>query len=85
MTDAVLRRPGCGAPSPADAVRCEYCGSALATVTCASCYGAMFAGSRFCARWGAEVARTAIEDGAPLPCPRCDEISRSFTIDCPAP
>lgn len=31
----------------------------------------MFAGSRFCARCGAEATRAAVEDAAPLNCPRC--------------
>lgn len=31
----------------------------------------MFAGSRFCARCGAEATRAVVEDAAPLDCPRC--------------
>jgi Zn-finger nucleic acid-binding protein len=33
----------------------------------------MFIGSRFCARCGAEAARTRVEDGESLECPRCAE------------
>jgi Zn-finger nucleic acid-binding protein len=33
----------------------------------------MFAGSRFCARCGAEATRDVLEDETPLPCPRCKE------------
>jgi Zn-finger nucleic acid-binding protein len=73
MPEQTLRCPGCGAPANADAAACSYCGSALATVTCASCYGAMFAGSRFCAHCGAEAVREEVEERAPLRCPRCKE------------
>jgi Zn-finger nucleic acid-binding protein len=33
----------------------------------------MFAGSRFCARCGAEATRESVEDATPLNCPRCAE------------
>lgn len=33
----------------------------------------MFAGSRFCARCGAEAAREAVENATPMSCPRCAE------------
>ena len=71
MTASTLRCPGCGAPTASDAARCEYCFSALATVTCAACFAPMFKGSRFCAHCGAEASRELVEDSEPLPCPRC--------------
>jgi Zn-finger nucleic acid-binding protein len=80
MSEPALRCPGCGAPAAADAASCDYCGSALATVTCASCFASMFAGSRFCARCGAEATRELIEDGAPLPCPRCREPMQALRL-----
>ncbi|HUQ45377.1 MAG TPA: zf-TFIIB domain-containing protein [Gemmatimonadaceae bacterium] len=80
MSEPALRCPGCGAPATADAASCDYCGSALATVTCASCFAAMFAGSRFCARCGAEVRREAIDEDTPLECPRCRETMQALRL-----
>jgi Zn-finger nucleic acid-binding protein len=80
MSEPALRCPGCGAPAAADAASCDYCGSALATVTCASCFASMFAGSRFCARCGAEATRELIEESAPLPCPRCREPMQALLL-----
>lgn len=73
MSDSALRCPGCGAPATKDAACCDYCGSALATMTCASCFGAMFVGSRFCNHCGAENQRELVEDDVELHCPRCQQ------------
>lgn len=80
MPEPTLRCPGCGAPANAADASCTYCGSALATVTCTSCYGAMFVGSRFCARCGAEAVREVLEERAPLQCPRCREEMRALML-----
>ena len=80
MPEPTLRCPGCGAPANAADASCAYCGSALATVTCASCYGAMFVGSRFCAHCGAEAVREVLEDRTPLKCPRCKEEMQSLLL-----
>lgn len=71
MPEPALRCPGCGAPATEDAAACDYCGSALATVTCPSCFTSMFAGSRFCAHCGVEAMRELLEESTPLKCPRC--------------
>ena len=80
MSEPALRCPGCGAPATADAACCGYCGSALATVTCAACFAAMFAGSRFCARCGAEAQRELLEENTPFSCPRCREKMQALTL-----
>jgi Zn-finger nucleic acid-binding protein len=80
MSEPALRCPGCGAPAAADAASCDYCGSALATVTCAACFASMFAGSRFCARCGAEATRELLDDATPLPCPRCREPMQALRL-----
>ena len=80
MTASTLRCPGCGAPAAADAARCDYCNSALATVTCAACFAPMFKGSRFCAKCGAEAARELVDDGKPLHCPRCRETMQGMQL-----
>ena len=73
MTESILRCPGCGAPAQADAQKCSYCDSPLATVTCPSCFAPMFKGSRFCPKCGAEAVRTVVADETPRSCPRCRE------------
>jgi Zn-finger nucleic acid-binding protein len=75
-----LRCPGCGAPADTDAARCDYCGSALATVTCASCFAPMFAGSRFCPSCGVEATREYVDDGRSLKCPRCREDMQALRL-----
>ena len=45
MTESALRWPGCGAPATDGSAACDYCGAALATATCLSCFGAMFVGT----------------------------------------
>jgi Zn-finger nucleic acid-binding protein len=40
----------------------------------------MFAGSRFCARCGAEATREMLEDDTPMPCPRCAEPLRALKL-----
>lgn len=72
MPAATLRCPACGAAASSDADRCAYCRSRLATVSCPSCFGMLFRGSRHCPHCGAAAAREAEEDaGPPRPCPRC--------------
>lgn len=40
----------------------------------------MFAGSRFCARCGAEAIREVLADEAPLACPRCRETMQALRL-----
>ncbi len=40
----------------------------------------MFAGSRFCARCGAEATRESVEDATPLSCPRCGESLQALRL-----
>lgn len=68
-----LNCPSCGAPASAEATRCEYCGSALRTVTCPSCFASLFAGSQFCPHCGAKAAPVDQDSAAPLPCPSCGQ------------
>jgi Zn-finger nucleic acid-binding protein len=41
----------------------------------------MFAGSRFCARCGAEATRELLEEATPLPCPRCREPMQALRLE----
>ena len=66
-----LQCPGCGASVSAEATRCDYCGTALATVACPSCFGMMFAGSKFCSHCGAKGERSDVAGGDTRLCPRC--------------
>lgn len=40
----------------------------------------MFAGSRFCARCGAEATRDVLDEATPLPCPRCKESLQALRL-----
>jgi predicted amidophosphoribosyltransferase len=45
MNAETLNCPMCGAATSTDEPLCNYCGSRLATIACASCFGMMFIGS----------------------------------------
>jgi len=76
-----LSCPSCGAPAPsADPARCEYCGSALTTVSCPSCFGVMFAGMQFCPHCGVKASRVVDDSAAPLPCPGCRDGMRAVQV-----
>jgi Zn-finger nucleic acid-binding protein len=45
MPAETLRCPSCGAAVSSAATRCDFCKTTLATVTCPSCFGVMFAGA----------------------------------------
>jgi Zn-finger nucleic acid-binding protein len=79
MSDS-LRCPSCGAPAAIDAVRCDYCASALKTVTCPSCFASMFAGSQFCPHCGTRADAPADEGGLPLPCPSCNATMKPVRV-----
>ena len=67
---ASLHCPNCGAAADPDARRCAYCRARLATVTCPSCFAAMFDGTAFCPKCGAARGRVDTE-GSTTPCPAC--------------
>jgi Zn-finger nucleic acid-binding protein len=77
---ASLNCPSCGAPAAPDAVRCEYCASALKTVTCPSCFASMFAGSQFCPHCGARAGAAVENGGVSLPCPSCNASMKPVRI-----
>jgi Zn-finger nucleic acid-binding protein len=63
----------CGAAAESDSSRCLYCNARLATISCPSCFGMMFLGSRHCPRCGSQGERAHIktEDSRQYSCPRC--------------
>jgi Zn-finger nucleic acid-binding protein len=71
-TAGVLRCPECGAAVPPEQPLCHYCNAQLMTVSCPSCLGTLFRGTRFCPHCGkpAQAARTADVQGERR-CPRC--------------
>lgn len=70
----------CGAATATDAPQCRYCGSRLATIACASCFGMMFIGTKHCPRCGAAAAKRAGADLVTRKCPRCKVDMQSITI-----
>ncbi|MEO8433826.1 MAG: zf-TFIIB domain-containing protein [Pyrinomonadaceae bacterium] len=71
MEAGTLNCPNCGAASSTAALVCRFCESRLATVSCPSCFGMMFLGSKHCPHCGAAAARVSDADATPLKCPRC--------------
>lgn len=71
MQAETLNCPMCGAAASTDDPLCNYCGSRLATVACASCFGMMFPGSKHCPRCGAAAAQRASGSLPGRKCPRC--------------
>ena len=71
MQAQTLNCPNCGAGSSSDAPQCQFCGSRLATIACASCFGMMFIGSRHCPRCGAPASSREQLEAPARKCPRC--------------
>ena len=61
----------CGASIPSDSPQCRFCEAKLATVSCPSCFGMMFIGSKHCPRCGAAAAKPAEVTSVGKKCPRC--------------
>jgi len=61
----------CGAAVSSDSTQCQYCSSRLATISCPSCFGMMFIGSKHCPRCGAAATAVSAADLPPRDCPRC--------------
>lgn len=72
---AGLGCPQCAAPTSTERLRCEHCGSPLATVRCPRCFGLLFQGTKHCLHCGAAVDAPAravtAGEASPLACPRC--------------
>ena len=71
MKVETLNCPNCGAAISTEAVRCQFCESKLATVSCPSCFGMMFIGSRHCPHCGALASAPTAVALSVLKCPRC--------------
>jgi len=68
---STLRCPSCGAPAAADAARCGYCRSRLATASCPTCFGLLFQGAAYCPHCGAARSRSESSEAQPTHCPAC--------------
>ena len=78
---STLNCPACGAAAPStNAARCEYCGSALTSVACPSCFGAMFVGMQFCPHCGVKASRIVDESAPKLTCPGCREVMHAVEV-----
>jgi Zn-finger nucleic acid-binding protein len=79
----VFNCPTCGAAASSfDAKQCAYCGSRLATIQCASCFGMLFVGSKFCPHCGAAAAAKQAVTERKLSCPRCASENRATVMEC---
>jgi Zn-finger nucleic acid-binding protein len=70
----------CGASTSSDQPQCKYCEARLATISCGSCFGMMFLGSKHCPRCGATAAKRESGSLPPLSCPRCRREMQALTI-----
>jgi len=70
----------CGAATSTDAPQCQYCEARLATISCASCFGMMFLGSKHCPRCGALASARSDADMAVRKCPRCHVEMKAVAI-----
>lgn len=80
MNAETLNCPMCGAATSTDDPLCKYCGSRLATVACASCFGMMFIGSKHCPRCGAAATMPQAGSLAERKCPHCRKLMPSVVI-----
>jgi Zn-finger nucleic acid-binding protein len=71
MQAETLNCPNCGAGTSSESPQCQFCGSRLATIACASCFGMMFIGSKHCQRCGAAGAFRETVGDSTHKCPRC--------------
>lgn len=71
MKVEALNCPNCGAAVEDKAVNCEHCKSRLKTMSCSSCLGTIFEGSKFCPLCGESAVPTGMVDAKSGDCPRC--------------
>ena len=72
MKVEALNCPNCGAAVADNSVSCNHCHSRLKTMSCSSCFGTIFEGSRFCPLCGSKaVASNVIDEKNLGDCPRC--------------
>jgi Zn-finger nucleic acid-binding protein len=89
MNVETLNCPMCGASVSSDAPQCRFCEARLATVSCPSCFGMMFLGSKHCPRCGAAAVQADEVSNIGKECPRCkaEMISKSLGdatfLECP--
>ena len=81
MRVEALNCPNCGGGAASDASQCEFCKTRLKTIGCPSCFGLMFAGTKFCGHCGAIAAPVEValdeENGE---CPRCHNSLENLQI-----
>lgn len=72
MKVEALNCPNCGAAVADESISCNHCRSRLKTMSCSSCFGMIFEGSKFCPLCGAKAVSTNIFDEKKSgKCPRC--------------
>ncbi|HZJ47348.1 MAG TPA: zf-TFIIB domain-containing protein [Pyrinomonadaceae bacterium] len=80
MEAETINCPMCGAATSTDAPQCQYCEARLATISCPSCFGLMFLGSRHCPKCGAVAQRRESLEGSNKQCPRCKLTMTTLTL-----
>ena len=80
MKIEALNCPNCGAGVPDKSVQCQHCHSRLKTMSCPSCLGTIFEGSKFCGLCGSKAVRPELAEAEAGKCPRCKTDLRSIHV-----
>jgi Zn-finger nucleic acid-binding protein len=82
MKIEALNCPNCGAAVVDESVKCQHCRSRLKTMSCVSCFGTIFEGSKFCPLCGAKAVDAAIDQDKPAGnCPRCKKPLKTILVN----
>lgn len=82
MKVEALNCPNCGASVADKSVRCNHCNSRLKTMSCSSCFGTIFEGSKFCPLCGSKaVASNVLTEENLGDCPRCKVRMQLIEVD----
>ncbi len=82
MKAKALNCPNCGAAVADKSAHCNHCNSRLKTMSCKSCFGTIFLGSKYCPLCGAKAVAAKVLDEENLgDCPRCKIKMQLIEVD----
>lgn len=82
MKVEALNCPNCGAAVSDKSVSCNHCRSRLKTMSCSSCFGTIFEGSKFCPLCGEKaVGSNVLSEENIGDCPRCKVKMQLIEVD----
>ena len=82
MKVEALNCPNCGAAVADKSIQCNHCRSRLKTMSCSSCFGTIFEGSKFCPLCGEKaVASNVFDEKNVGDCPHCKVKMQLIEVD----